>query len=347
LRSLLAASYALLTGEGNLRGCVCRSRQPQLGVLCLPAVGEGMYAEQLGFGVVWRAVLFPFVYLFTVARLAFLPFALAALATFIVYRLSWPEGIDFTDVGNLQNTLRADWPSVLIIYVINAVMVSVYSIRIHRKIIGAHASSFVSVLLSRALLAYIGAIFIFSLFLALAKVIFHRGFLLLWEMTSFAVEAFKTGGETNAPSLTWVGSAIAAIVLLVLAVQIGIRLLPIMPHAAVSGRIGLIASWRAMNGNVWLSFEALVIFWIVTAVMISVLVFRAMAASTYVSEVASIYIDYQQFGFNQAQLKSGVLIGLLLITYIMLVTMNAALLSFIYRSLDMNWGEARLEPGRA
>jgi hypothetical protein len=65
------------------------------------------------------------------------------------------------------------------------------------------------------------------------------------------------------------------------------------------------------------------------------------------SEVASIYIDYQQFGFNQAQLKSGVLIGLLLITYVMLVTMNVALLSFIYRSLDMNWGEARLEPGRA
>jgi hypothetical protein len=300
-----------------------------------------MHAAQLSVGVVWRAVAFPIVYPILVVRLGFIPFMLAALPTLILYNLWWPDGVDFRDTGNLRKAVSEGWSAIAAIYVINVLMMSVYAIRIHRMIVSGQKSGFFSVLFSWTMISYLGAIVIFAFMVSVARIVFGYGFSMLAEKLVYAFESFRTSGETNAPSLTWVVSAAAAIALLVLALQIAIRLLLILPHAALTGSIGLAASWRAMSGNIWTFVEAWVIFLIVTGLLILLFAFGALSLSSYISNAIAQYLE--PFQISKISFHESMSAILFLIIYFMSATMNIAFLSFVYKDLEVDWTTSQPE----
>lgn len=303
-----------------------------------------MHAAQLSLGVVWRAVAFPFVHPILVARLGFFPFLLAALPSLIIYHLWWPGGIDFRDADNLRKAVSEGWPALAAIYAINVVMMSVYAIRVHRVIVSGQRAGFFSVLFSWTMVSYLGAIIIFAFMSSLASLVFRHGFGMLAEKLVYAFEGFRTSGETNAPSLAWIASAAAAIALLVVALQIGVRLVLILPHAALTGRFGLAASWRAMSGNIWAFVEAWIIFLIVMGALIGLLGFGDVWLSTYISDAAPRYLPLALFQISKSQLKESLSAVFFLAIYFLSATTNIAFLSFIYKNLEVDWtvGQAEL-----
>ena len=310
-----------------------------------------MYAAEshgrIRFRAVGQSIAFPLLYILAVFRHGLLPFSIAGLASWAILRNAMPEGFDLKNPAEVRTALLNNWPVLAACYAVNVIAMSIYAVGIHRMIIGSVSPSFPFIRFKRHELAYLGAAMIFAVILTLTNGVLLASFWFLAREAGFAIQSIRGGGEGDAPTLVWLFSVLAAVAAIVLVLQISTRFVLILPHAAVSGRIAIGPSWRAMRGNVWLFIELSVILWIIIVALGVALVFALGSLTDTIGAFLAPYPQALQLEIASDRLKDMIGIGLLAVFSVMATTMNIALLSFIYRDLGVEWSDAAAEHGYA
>lgn len=181
----------------------------------------------------------------TLLRLGLFPTLIALAISFCVVIAVPAQVIDRSKPGETTRVMESLWlvswtPSILF-----ALAGAIFMVGIHRFILRGEKPGWVIARFGRYELALIGAIALVCAMLYAVTYVFAAPMEL--------IELIETS-----PSQVLLSNAIALIVVVIL-VWLYARLLLLTPHAAVTGHISPMVSWRAMAGNVW----SAVIAWVV------------------------------------------------------------------------------------
>jgi len=184
-----------------------------------------------------------------------LPPALLSLAvTYAIYRV-WVPGvlIDVHAASRLPPSLA--WVEVIV----NGICATLFAVGVHRLVLRQELAPGIPVRLRRYELAYAGTLSLF----AAAELLF--GLIIAGVVNAVPDGATPLGTLILLP---------VAVVLAFFVIWVHVRLALVFPHAALTGRIELPVSWRAMKGNVEkFIFGGLALLLLCAAVQIGVLIF--------------------------------------------------------------------------
>jgi hypothetical protein len=208
--------------------------------------------RKLPIKVFWEAFVFPFTNFGALFQIFFFPSLLLMAIAAAALWLFWPPGADVTTTDGLQGTLLAMSPLLNILNIILVIFSIMFAVHIHRYIVNEEDPGWVLFRFRRYELMYLlTAIVIFLCFVLTILAVVGGVMLLLGVSLDPEMWARLQSGETVQLPVQhgWLFALIVA--LYVLFFWVVVRLVLMLPHAAITGRLSFSTSWRAMKGNFW------------------------------------------------------------------------------------------------
>jgi hypothetical protein len=209
------------------------------------------HRRKLRIGRVKDALLFPFKNIMALLRLGLGPGAIAAALSYAIVTGYPIENADLRNPEAAERVMLSLLPVLIVTSLLSTLAMSIYAVGIHRLIIRGEQSDWVLFRFGRYEVAYFGAM-----------LLFYAAYFLEQSALEFIVsQAFGGFGQPGRPApagvdasvlgmLTQPFTAIAVILALTgVLIWVHLRLALLFPHAAVTGTIAPLVSWRAMAGN--------------------------------------------------------------------------------------------------
>lgn len=296
--------------------------------------------DKLPIGVFWEGFLFPFKNFGTLFKILFLPIVLLLAISAGIMWLFAPGLPDFSNGGEVAGYLQAVSPAldiVNLLFVIFAIMIAVH---IHRYIVRDEAPGWVVFRFWRYEFMYLLTSIVVTLVYIAAMLALFFGFWLLWGIPFEALQALLAHQPGQpAPSVppppTWL--IVAGIVVFVVVIWAQIRLILMLPHAAVTGRISFATSWSAMKGNFWRFVLAAILFGLL---LLAVVAIFYLAAIFIIPAVLGVPFNLPQPGVAMAPEEvRGMVVSMLILygaaipIWILYVSAGVAFISYAYAYL--------------
>lgn len=204
--------------------------------------------RKLKFGRVGDALTFPFKNPLTLLGIALVPGLVTVASIVAAVEILMAGAGQAAPPDQVWESLAKFALALTAIALLSTLFLVIYAVAIHRLIVCGERPGFVILRFRRYELAYLGVlvlIFIEQRVLDVISGLIRNsfGFVPARELANPAL----TASDNFTTLLGWAALVLAALVL----IWIHLRLALIFPHAAITGRIGFAASWRAMKGNVW------------------------------------------------------------------------------------------------
>lgn len=207
------------------------------------------------FNAVKRAARFPFANIGTLIKLGLVPALLALGVNYVAMRALWPQDAQFTSIEEMQRIVASLHLAMLPGSVAYGVVAAIFAVGIHRFIIRGEEPGWVLLRFGRYEIAYAAvAILLLLASMGAQFAVYFVGWatgVLPGDMPGFGAALMPWALEVAPPREFPTGLGTLFLVLILFGTWLYVRLLLTFPHAAVTGRIDLGVSWRAVKGNVW------------------------------------------------------------------------------------------------
>lgn len=311
---------------------------------------QAVAKRKLPISVFWESFVFPFAHFGAVFRIFFFPtLLLIAIGGAILWYFS-PPGADFSTPEGFQAYLLTMAPVLDFMNIILVIFGMMFAVHIHRYIVNQEDPGWVLFRFGRYELMYLlTAIVIFvSLILAILAIVLAVMLILGVSLDPEMWARLQSGGSVPLPMPQgWFIAA--AVVLYCFFIWIVVRLVLMLPHAAVAGRVSFAASWRAMKGNFWRFVLACLLFaLLVMAVVLLLVGVGYLGIQTFFGWVLTpgAQVAPEQLGAVMAVIVTSY--ALMAVIWIFYFSMTVALISYAYAYLIGSPGqETAAMPGAA
>lgn len=232
--------------------------------------------RKIKFSNAWEAMLFPFTNLLGLLRLSLLPTLIATAIVFGAYLLLAPDlSLQISTPEDMDRFTRAIFPLMILAWLLYVVVAIIMAVGIHRLILRGERMGWTLLRVRGYELAYAAAA---GLFFA-AAIAEQYIFVFIGQLFGIVFPA-PGGGTSIAEQQEFLNQVkdlpvafmVAGVLIGLALIWVHVRLALVFPHAAVTGRISLSASWTAMRGNVWRFLLAAVMTAIMTMFLYLVIV---------------------------------------------------------------------------
>lgn len=188
--------------------------------------------------------MFPFQNIGAVIKLGLFPFLFSIIIIIAVFAYFAAGTTDMQGPDAIQKLKRALWPVQLITQLVIIVFGSMFAVGIHRYIVLGQPASWTFFRFRKYELFYILVnIVIIALMIAFSVAIFFA----LYKIIPIDL-AFSPNKPPSIPAI------IILVALWLFYIWIYVKLMLALPNAAITGRLSLVTSWRALSGNFWRFF---------------------------------------------------------------------------------------------
>ena len=293
---------------------------------------------KLRIGVWKEAFAFPFRNFFTLLQFSLVPMLIAVAVSAAILYYASPFNMPISTLDELQRYTESKNTALNAISFVTTIFGLVIAVCIHRLIVRGERPGWIIVRFGRYEIAYAGAILVYILVIlallipivaSVAASVFF-GLVPAEVFTMSGPVAPDVAERLKVPGLLF---ALGVLVTVIVVWWVQVRLALIFPHAAVTGRISLGVSWKAMKGNFWRFVAAILILGLVSLLLWAVVggAILALAVSYFGSFLSLAANDPAQIG-NMLYVMLLAQICMLPL-YVFGFSMFVALISYIYADL--------------
>jgi hypothetical protein len=206
--------------------------------------------RKLRIGIFTDAVVFPFANILSLLKLGLIPLIIVMLINYAMSaNIDIRADLRMTSPEDMAAFMRAQLPAQVVGSILLLVVGVIYAVGVHRIILRHEYPGWVILRFRRYELAYLGAVVLYVL-ITTGVQLFALLALYALGFPDFAAQFADLAERAGGLLFLAFGA------LMVFTAWLGLRLLLMMPHAAVTGEISPAVSWRATRGNFWRLFAA-------------------------------------------------------------------------------------------
>jgi hypothetical protein len=294
---------------------------------------QAVNRRKLPIGLFWEAFRFPFAHFGAVFRIFFIPTLLLIAIMIAAVWYFAPQGMDVSSPENIEFYLKSASPTLDILNIVFVLLTMMLAVHLHRYIVNGEDPGWVIFRFGRYELMYLLTTIVIGLCIGLVVLIVVIGGLLLLGLPvdPQAWTATQPGQPVLPPPPAWLWTV--GVVFYVLFIWVMVRLVLMLPHAAVTGRLSFSVSWRAMKGNFWRFLFAGLLFSLIVAVAVLVLFG---SASVALQTFSATLVPGAQVPPEQFVAMISLLTAISAVFWVFYFSMAVAFISYAYAHLIGN-----------